>query len=934
MPDRPLSTYRLQLGPSLGFNDTRRLVRYLVDLGVTHLYLSPILTARQGSPHGYDVVDCEQVADALGGEIGLRALADAAHDAGLGIVVDIVPNHVGVGPDNVWWEQLLAEGQAGPAGRYFDVDWDAPLPGVAGKVILPVLGDQYGAVLLRGEIELVDEGGVRRVRYHEHSFPLSPESRESLDRVGGTAAFRGEPGRWETWSRLHGLLESQHYRLVHRRAGNALINYRRFFAVDELAAVRVQDDEVFEATHGRVLTLVAAGVIDGLRVDHPDGLWNPSRYLRRLAERSRGVWTVVEKILQPGEVLRDWPVAGTTGYDFLNDVLGLAVDPAAAEPLAAIDREFGGADWPYATQVVAAKRDVIRSELLADARRLAGRLWALTQMHPEVRDVDDLACLEVVARTAQAMDIYRTYVDPDTGAADAEDERRIDAAINAARQLGNSRPDGPALVPAALHDFFGDVLAGRAGDSPAYLDVAARFQQLSSAVMAKGVEDTALYRYRQLVALAEVGGDPARFGITPTAFHDAQQGRARRTPAAMITTATHDAKRGEDVRLRIAALSEVPKRWRDEVVRWAQHNHNHVRQTPGGPAPDPATEYLLYQTLVGVWPLEDGDSRLASLRERVSAYLIKATREAGQRTAWIDPNEAFEAGVTDFVAAVLDPDRSRAFLEALARFAGDMAEIAMVSGLGQVLLRATSPGVADTYQGNELWDDSLVDPDNRRPVDFGLRRRLLTELDRGADPAALWASRRDGRVKLWVLSRALRARREHPEALGPRGQYVPLGVSGRWAEHVVAFARVSPDGSDAAVTVTPRLAGRVMGDPPAEPLGRRWADTAVHLSGELPPGGWRDLLTGAPRSFRPALALSALLGTLPVALLVARDRSCAAQPDRGFRRAASDGPARGDPRGGAGTGRQPVAKDATNSSQSPCDASHCSSRVWKFNANP
>ncbi|HWB71232.1 MAG TPA: malto-oligosyltrehalose synthase, partial [Egibacteraceae bacterium] len=824
----PRATYRLQLGPDLDLAAAAGLVDYLGDLGVSHLYLSPILAARPGSAHGYDVADPTRVSPALGGESALQALAARARAAGLGLVADVVPNHVGTGAHNPLWDRLLAEGRAGEAARFFDVDWDPPLPGAAGKVIVPLLAAPYGVVLYRGDLTIRDD----RLRYHDHSFPLSAESRAQLRRLGGAAAVNGRPGRRETWSRLHALLERQHYRLVHWRAGDALVNYRRFFAINELAGLRVEDDVVFDHTHERILALVGDGTLQGLRIDHPDGLRHPGRYLQRLAQRSGGVWTVVEKILHPGEALADWPVAGTTGYDFCNAVLGLFVDPDAAATLAATDRAFGAAGVGYAAQVTAAKREVLANDLAADTRRLAARLWAVTQTHPEVRDVDDRACLEALSRTLVALDVYRTYVDPDSGPARPDDSARIDAAVVRAA-------DG-SLAPAFLHRFLGELLSGRAGRDAAHLDVVARFQQLSGALTAKGVEDTVFYRYLRLLAVNEVGGDPGRLGRSAQEFHAFNAANTGRHPAGMLSTATHDTKRGEDVRLRIAALSELAPRWHAQARRWRQLNRHAVTATGAGPAPDPQTEYLLYQTLVGVWPLQPPGRAGPALRERLRVYAVKAAREAGLRTSWTDPDEGFERALGTFVDTVLDPDRSPAFVQALARLAADAAEIAMVAGLAQTLLRCTSPGVPDQYQGNELWDDSLVDPDNRRPVDFAARRRLLAALDRGGDAAELLAARRDGRVKLWVLSRALRARRDHPSCVGPAGGYRPLAAGGRWADHVVAFARTAPDG-DALVAVTPRLPGRVMRGRPQPPLGDAWADTAV----ELDAGVWTDLLTGA-----------------------------------------------------------------------------------------
>ncbi len=606
---RPVgSTYRLQLGPTFDFAAARDVVRYVAALGVSHVYLSPLLTARPGSTHGYDVADPTTVSEQLGGEAGLRALADAAHAAGLGILADIVPNHLGTGWDTPLWRLLLAEGHSGEGGRVFDVDWTPALPGAAGKVIVPVLGDQYGAVLHRGELALVEEDGEPRLAYHDHRFPLSPESREALARSGGITALEGTPGVEESWQRLHALLEAQHYRLVHWRAGDGLINYRRFFDIDDLAAVRVEDPHVFDATSDTILRLVADGVVDGLRVDHPDGLADPRRYLQRLAQRSGGVWTVVEKITHPGELLRDWDTAGTTGYEFCNDVLGLFVDPAAQRRFDELDAAMGASPEPYAEQVRRAKRETLAADLAADAARLARRLWALSQAHLDVRDVDDRACLEAVSALVSAFDVYRTYVDPETGEAAEADVRRIDAARAAVAATDTT-------APALLVDFLADVLAGRRGNDAAALDLITRFQQLSGALTAKGVEDTVFYRYRRLVALNEVGGDPTRFGLTVDEFHARNAERAHRHPAGMVTTATHDTKRGEDVRLRIAALTQLGEHWDETLRRWAQRDG----VAPRGPV-DRQTASLVFQTMVAVWPFAASGQAGPDLGQRLRAY--------------------------------------------------------------------------------------------------------------------------------------------------------------------------------------------------------------------------------------------------------------------------------------------------------------------------
>ena len=838
----PSSTYRLQLTPELTFARAAELVGYAADLGVTHLYLSPVLRAVPGSTHGYDVADPGEVSPALGGEEGLRALAARAHERGLGVIVDIVPNHVGVHHTNPLWEGLLARGPAGNESRCFDVNWEPPLPGAAQKVILPVLGAQYGEVLHNGELRVVreDERGWR-LRYHDHDFPLSEESCEALERSGGADALLGEPGVPDSWQRLHALLERQHYRLVYWKVGHRLINYRRFFAVDTLAAVRVEDEEVFEATHGKILELVADGVVDGLRIDHPDGLRDPGRYLTRLRERSGGVWIVVEKIVhshnhghEPGhgahpESLReDWPVQGTTGYEFCNDVLGLFVDPAAQALMDELDRELGGRPGDFPDMTVEAKRQILREDLASEHQRLTSALWRVAQEHPTVRDVDDRDIAEALAATIARMEVYRAYVDPQTGRATTEDVERVDRAIDAARP--GSR------APTEVFDLVAAAATGRLGSTVAHLDAAARFAQLSSAVMAKGVEDTAFYRYQRLLALNEVGGAPTAFGATVDGFHHANGERQRRHPAGMLTTSTHDTKRGEDTRVRMAAISERPDRWAEVVRRWAPS------------APDGQSASLVLQTLAGVWPLEDvavGEET----RRRVHAYLVKAMREARLRTDWADPDEAYERAVAEWMDRLLDDGAFTADFGALAR---ELQEIGMVSGLAQTLLRSVSPGVPDVYQGCELWEDSLVDPDNRRAVDFEHRIKLLAALGERPDAADLWEHRRDGRVKLWVLRQALHVRNRYPQCFGLEAGYESLRADGAMAAHVVAFARTAPDGTR-VVAVAPRLPGRA--------LAHGWQDTSL----VLPDGAWRDTLTGRAATDG---ALATLLDPLPVALFI------------------------------------------------------------------
>ena len=842
-PVEPGATYRMQLNPDLGFAQVAEHLDYLADLGITDLYLSPIMQARSGSTHGYDVVDPTVVSPALGGEDGLRALASAAAQRGMGMVVDIVPNHLAASEENSLWEQLLAEGMTGPAGTLFDVDWRPRLPGAEGKVILPVLADTYGDELLAGNLALARVEGVYRIRYHDRTFPLRDGSDAVIDRHGGPRAFAGTAGVMTSWEPLHDLLEGQNYRLVHWRIGDAVVNYRRFFTIDDLVAVRVESPEVFERTHRTLLDLVDEGVITGLRVDHPDGLRDPERYLQQLRNRT-GVWIVAEKILHPGERLPPWPVAGTTGYDFCIDVLGLYVDPDGIIELHKLDERLGGAQ-DYAEHAVGGKRDVLTGGLRADLERVSRRLWTVIQQRPQVRDVTLSWCRQVVAGTLEQFGVYRAYVDPETGAATLTDRQHIAAAIERAR-AANDEP------PAALWDFLEQLLSGEAGTSQPFLDVVARFQQLCSAVTAKGTEDTAFYRYRTLLAVNEVGGDPAHAARTVEQFQQSNAYRAERQPAAMLSTATHDTKRGEDTRLRMAAISELVGPWREAV--------DACEELASGSELPPQARTLVYQTVVGIWPLrsEPDDTH----RDRLADYVVKAEREAGTWTSWTDPDQAFESALTELARALLDAGGAPSPLRTVVDRA---AEIGMVSGLGQVVLRTLSPGVPDTYQGNEVWDDSLVDPDNRRPVSFTERARLLADLA-GASADELLAERRDGRIKAFVLQRALRARADHPSCVGVGSGYLPLDVTGERAHHLVAVARVAPDASDSLVVVVPRLPGAVMGDDATPPLGDVWGDTAVRVPAFLQ-GTYRDTFSTGSGEIGDTIEISSLLTSLPVAVL-------------------------------------------------------------------
>jgi (1->4)-alpha-D-glucan 1-alpha-D-glucosylmutase len=789
----PVSTYRLQLHAGFGFTQAGALAGYLADLGVSHVYLSPVLQAAPGSMHGYDVVDPSRVSADLGGEAALRAAADSFHARGLGLIADIVPNHMAIPvPESLnrpLWS-VLRDGPGSEFAHWFDVDWAAQ----DGRLLMPVLAGPVPECL--GDLRLDSAGAEPVLRYFDHVFPVRPGS-------------AGLP--------LPDLLDAQHYRLTGWRAAATELNWRRFFDVTSLIAVRVEDPGVFEATHEVLLGLVADGVLDGLRVDHPDGLADPRGYLDRLAGRTGGVWVATEKILTGAERLpEDWRCAGTTGYDALRAVGALFLDPAGAGPLAGIYQRFTGGPDSFAGVAENAKREEAGQALAAEVSRLARLAAAAGHPALDAAGPGDLAAVLVELLTA--MPVYRAYVVPGEPAP-AVSAALVDGAADTARKH----------LPDRLHPQLAAVtglVLGRDAQygSPALITL---FQQVCGPVMAKGVEDTAFYRWSRLLALNEVGGEPGDFGAGPGAFHGFAAQLARHWPASMTTLSTHDTKRQEDVRARLAVLAEIGADWAAQVAGW----HDRAVQLSDGVMPEPDTEYLLWQTVAGAWPIDSG---------RLAGYLRKAMREAKTATSWTDPDEDYEAAVLGLAARVLaDGELSRAIAGFVTRLAAD----ARVNSLGMKLVQLTMPGVADVYQGCELAGLSLVDPDNRRPVDFGRRRQLLGALDAGETAAGLDAE------KLMVTSAALRLRRKRPDWF--TGDYQPLAAEGPAAAHAVAFAR-----GGQAVTVATRL--------PAGLRGRGgWDGTVLPLGG----GRWQDLLTGAVHP-GPRVPLAALTQRLPVALLV------------------------------------------------------------------
>jgi (1->4)-alpha-D-glucan 1-alpha-D-glucosylmutase len=757
--DTPTGTYRLQLRAEFGFAEAAELTDYLAGLGVSHVYLSPILQAAPGSTHGYDVADHSRISAELGGPDAFRAMAERFRAAGLGVIVDIVPNHMAIPvPEHLnrpLWS-VLAEGRESPYARWFDVDWDHG----QGRIVMPVLGDPEDTAEVdgaEGEAD-GDADGEGVLRYHEHVFPLPAD----------------------------------HYRLGYWREGP---NYRRFFEISTLIGLRAEDPEVFDATHGLLLGLVRDGLVTGLRIDHPDGLADPRGYLERLAEASGGVWTVVEKIVTGPEPLpRDWPCAGTTGYDALGMITGLFVSPAGERPLTELYESFTGRAETFEEVAYAAKLEMARHGLDPEVSRLHRVLCGLLPSY----DADALRT--VLEHLLAGMPVYRAY--------EGDTQVILEAAEQARRELpADLHPVLDAVVPLAR---------GELGCTDLVTEFAVRFQQTSAPLMAKGVEDTAFYRWSRLVVRNEVGGEPDRFAVPAPEFHEFCARIARDWPATMTTLSTHDTKREEDVRARLAVLSELPAAWAERVTRWRR---------PGSPL-DADLEYLLWQTVVGAWPLSEG---------RLAEFLTKAMRESKVKTSWIDPDPAYEE-------AVLGYARELPVAE-IAEFVALLDPYARVNALGQKLVQLAMPGVPDVYQGCELTGRSLVDPDNRRPVDYPARRERLIRLDDGTPPDDL------DDEKLLITSRTLRLRQEHPDWFA--GGYAPLTAEGPAAEHVIAFRR------GGAVAVAARL-----------PVGleRRggWGGTALDLG----PGRWRDVLTGRVHEG----PLGRLFEHLPVALLTREDR--------------------------------------------------------------
>jgi (1->4)-alpha-D-glucan 1-alpha-D-glucosylmutase len=953
-PRIPASTYRLQFSRRFRFEDARVLVPYLDALGITDLYASPLLQARKGSAHGYDVTDPGRLNRELGSEEEFDDLVRILAGRGMGLLLDIVPNHMAASSENPWWIDVLESGQASPFAPYFDIDWRSSKKSLAGKVLLPILGAPYGRVLEEHELVVRMEKGGMYVHYHGTRLPLSvhsyaqvlsprldvleetygpehpafrevrdlvaaverlpasaPEDRAALEKRyreeetikeslwrlctrrpevrtwldENLRIINGRKGAPESFGPLDRLLSAQHYWLSFWRLANEEINYRRFFAVSELVCLRADDPGAFEAAHELVLGLAREGKVTGLRVDHVDGLIDPCVYLERLKNRlspdtpsggnSAHFYTVVEKILSVDETLPpEWPVAGTTGYDFLNAVNSLMVSASGARDLDAIYARFLGRKTDFSDIVYESKKLVMETLFAGEMHALGQHLGRLAEQDRYARDLPRKELRQALVEITACFPVYRTYVrGPDLS---SRDRLSIGRALRDARRRGDT-------ASAPVFDFLRRVLTlespsySSEGQTEEWLRFLMRWQQFTGPIMAKGCEDTALYNYNRLIALSEVGGDPAGSGTSIGQFHRRTAEIASHRPFTMNATSTHDTKRSEDVRARIVLLSELAEEWGKRLGLWAAWNEGLKIMVKGRLVPDRNEEILLYQTLLGAWPLDPEE--IPHFKTRLQNYIIKAVREAKVYTRWIRTNPEHESAVKAFVASILEDREGNRFLEDFLPFHRKIAHYGALNSLSQTLLKIASPGVPDFYQGSEIWDFSLVDPDNRRPVDFPRRLRMLNELkireSQGVLPLvrALLSHWEDGGIKLYLTYKALNLRKERKD-LFLEGRYLPLTVAGGKKEHLIAFARVH--GRDWAVVAVPRLLTRL--SPAGEfPLGQAaWGAKGVVRLPDESPRRWRNLFTGehvhaSGENGDKSIAIHEVLREFPAALLVSAD---------------------------------------------------------------
>jgi (1->4)-alpha-D-glucan 1-alpha-D-glucosylmutase len=948
----PTSTYRLQLNHQFTLNQAAQLVDYLSVLGIGDCYLSPFLMAAPGSLHGYDITDPTRINPEIGTRADLHRLRQRLRQRDMGIIADVVPNHMCIDePTNRWWFDVLENGPSSPFAGYFDIDWTPPKQDLCNKVLLPILGDQYGRMLESQQITVdYERGGFvasvnqkplplapqswalvlepaaeavkkRLGENHEHILELesiltalshlapageteaakiqerqrekeiirkrlsalmdsSPETRHAIE--ASRRAINGIKGVPHSFDRLEELLARQSYRLAFWKVAADEINYRRFFDINQLAAIRVEDEEVFQAVHALLFELIQEGDIDGLRVDHSDGLRDPAAYFGRLRRASTAAqadgpfYVVTEKILVGDEELRsDWQISGTTGYDFLSQVNGLFVDRTRRRAFYRLYRASTGRECSFEDLSYTCKRLILQTSMSGELHVLANKLDKVSEQHRWSRDFTRASLRHALRETVACFPVYRTYTTGRAIRPDPEDERYIRTAIRSAKRRNPSTDE-------STFDFLQSVLLLEDPDGLSDAQRAERrefvmaLQQFTGPVAAKGVEDTAFYRHLPLASLNDVGGDPRQFGTSPAAFHAYNIKRLRLWPHALLTTSTHDSKRSEDVRARINVLSEMPAEWYRAVRSWHELNRNRRSSQGGSEIPSPAEEYLFYQTLVGVWPLcEPEPAEREELTLRMQSYMRKALREAKVHSSWINPNQGYEEALGTFIGAALTPSPDNSFLVEFAAFVDRIKAAGLWNSLSQTLLKIAAPGVPDFYQGTEVWDFSLVDPDNRRPVDYGLRRTLMDRLCQAQahDAVSLieqaMENPADGAIKMYVISRALCFRKTHRDLL-QKGAYIPLHAAGERQNHVVAFARAHRGSCVIAA------AGRFftsMGADRERPLGAGpWGATALLLRRDLARPRWRDVFSQCtietePRNGKHAIPLARVFANLPVALL-------------------------------------------------------------------
>ncbi len=899
-PRLPGSTYRVQFTADFTFRHALEYVDYWYALGIDDLYASPFFVARPGSPHGYDVVDPREINPEIGTEDDLGRLHEKLASRGMGLVMDLVPNHMCVGTsENEWWNDVLEKGPSSPYAKFFDIDWRPPKPELSGKLLLPVLENPFGRVLEDADLEVKEARGALRVHYRERSFPVAPgtapvaveralrrlrdapptdpgavsAARRSLD--AELCALNGSKGTPRSFDALEDMLARQAYRLSHWRVAADHINYRRFFDVNDLAAVRVEEPEVLDAVHGKAFDLVERGWVTGLRIDHIDGLREPRQYLKDIERRTGGCYVVIEKILgEREETPESWATEGTTGYEFLRALDGLFISHAGEAPLQALYSELRTGAGTFEDVAYEARRSILDGPMSSELSVMTRRLDRISEQHRGSRDFTVGLLRHVLASTIACFPVYRTYVAAKDTEVSSQDAATVGAALSAAR--GRS----PSVDPSAF-DFLGDVLLLRDPEGSSETQRAERrefilrFQQLSGPVMAKGVEDTAFYRYIPLLCLNEVGGGPAPFGIPVSEFHGRMADRARRCPGSLSATSTHDTKRAEDGRSRLGVISERPAEWATAVHRWREIAAPLKARVDGRPAPDADDEYYIYQTILGAWPVRGiVDSELPALTLRVQEAVAKAVREAKRNSSWVNQNGAYEEALRSFVSRLLEPEGL--FAPEMGVFASRVVTGGLLTSLAKLAIKITAPGVPDFFQGTELWDFSMVDPDNRRRVDLARRALLLEDLrrrsesDRPALVRELLETIEDGRLKLFVTSALLACRRKERD-LFAYGAYVPLAVEGPRSEHVVAFARRGR--KRMALTVTGRFFAQLGGDPAPSgrglPSGREWGDTVVRLPQEATRAELTDVLSGARlRHDGRFLRVSDVFDSMPFALLV------------------------------------------------------------------